>query len=85
MAGKESEASPFDQLCFTGESSCNLFRPHFLKPNMCTSCMKEISKHTKEAVPSEEFVLKASIIRAVLGLTALSIPSEAMGLTMMMS
>ena len=60
MAGK-GEASPFDQLCFTGESSCSLFRPHFLKPNMCTSCMKEISKHTKEAVPSEECVLKASM------------------------
>ena len=54
----EIKASISDQICFTGDSSCPNFTGHFLKPNMCTNCMKEISKHAREAIKNEECVLK---------------------------
>ena len=58
MAKDGSSASAYDQICFSGESNCQLFRAHFLKPDMCTSCMKEIGKHTRDAVESEGIVLR---------------------------
>jgi len=51
--------SAIDQICFTNESPCIHFMGHFLKPDICTQCMKELAKHSREAVKNEECVLKA--------------------------
>eukprot|EP00054_Salpingoeca_dolichothecata_P034399 m.269332 g.269332 ORF g.269332 m.269332 type:complete len:135 (-) comp41646_c0_seq1:70-474(-) len=45
-----------DQLEFSGAVACETFQPHFLKPNFCTECNKEISKHRREAVSPEQAV-----------------------------
>lgn len=50
--------SVYDQVCFSGDSSCSQFKGHFLKPDICTSCMKELAKHARESIPDEESILK---------------------------
>lgn len=45
-----------DHICFTGDSLCESFSGHSLKANMCTSCMKEISKHRKNVVKDEDLI-----------------------------
>lgn len=45
-----------DQICFSGEANCNKFVGHMLKANICTNCMKDISKHSKDTVDSEDIV-----------------------------
>ena len=46
------------QIHLSGESSCPAFVPHMLKANMCTSCSKLINKHSVEAIPDEQCLLK---------------------------
>ena len=63
MADKfQANATASDQICFTGESDCPTFNGHFLKPDICTNCMKDLAKHTRGSVKSEESVLKVRIL-----------------------
>lgn len=47
------------QVHLSGEVSCSLFTPHMLKANICTSCSKLINKHSPEAIPDNQCLLKA--------------------------
>jgi len=52
----------FSQVHPSGEVSCPLFSPHFLKANFCTSCSKLINKHSAEAIPDNQCLLKVSFV-----------------------
>ena len=47
-----------NQIHLSGESQCPLFQPHMLKANFCVACSKLINKHTPEAIPDDESLLK---------------------------
>jgi len=49
-------ATPINQICFTNEANCNKFKGHMLKPNMCTNCLKDVSKHNAETVSKEDLI-----------------------------
>jgi len=46
------------QAHLTGEASCPEFRPHFLKPNICTDCLKLITKHSAASIRNDQMLLK---------------------------
>jgi len=46
------------QVHLSGEVSCPQFKPHMLKANMCVNCNKLISKHSLNAIPDDECLLK---------------------------
>lgn len=48
------------QIHLSGEVSCPLFAPHMLKANICTSCNKLINKHSPEAIPDDQCLLKVA-------------------------
>lgn len=51
------------QIHLSGEVSCPEFTPHMLKANLCTSCSKLISKHSPQAIPDDQCLLKARKIK----------------------
>lgn len=50
------------QVHLSGEVSCSLFTPHMLKANICTACSKLINKHSPEAIPDDQCLLKVSAL-----------------------
>lgn len=46
------------QIHLSGESGCPLFSPHMLKANFCTVCSKLINKHSPQAIPDDQCLLK---------------------------
>ena len=58
ITGMEEDRSLYSQVHFSGESKCAKFVPNPFKCNICTACLKEISKHSKDAVENEEMLMK---------------------------
>jgi protein-tyrosine phosphatase len=52
-------SSAFDQINFSGESDCKVFRAHPLRADFCTECMKKVHQHRRDAVNTEQMVLRA--------------------------
>lgn len=47
-----------NQIHLSGESRCPAFQAHMLKANFCVACSKLINKHSPEAIPNDEALLK---------------------------
>ncbi|XP_004206413.1 dual specificity protein phosphatase 22 isoform X1 [Hydra vulgaris] len=48
--------SYLDQICFTNEVNCLKFLSHRMRANMCTHCMKNITKHCRNSVTEEDVI-----------------------------
>lgn len=53
------EVDWYSQVVLEGTSKCVLFEPHWLKPDICLHCKKNLLKHTREAVSKEEYIQAA--------------------------